>query len=850
MSKNVTFQSSRWHRLLFCIGCALSLAAGCGSDGGSNDGGGGSGGMGGTAGTGGLGGTAGSGGSGGSAGAGGSAGTGGQGGVGGAAGTGGAGGGTGGTGGAPIDAATSLDAIDKALADGEIDEIDALRFKVFAVFGDPRLPEAYRSEAQIEDGTQVLIALVESFDTLPVGVQDELDPFLRPPADPLSWYQLRTEATQAPKASYAPKAVTFQAFGAVNDKVLIQWPASQSNLQTDAEKVRAIMEGTDGTDGVWGQLTALMGREPLSDQGIQEDYNGGDGAFDIYVIEDSNVTTPRLKTAFGWTSPYETGATDNAYATYLVVNRDRIANAAAPFNTKLKSNLAHEFMHVLQFTYNVARSWSDYAWLQESTSTWAEHYVFPSDNVEQEDADNYLDDPDIALSSVSGNHEYGAYLYWFFLTEQPGGNDSIIPGVWELAESQGSLEAANSISPGGFTETFREFAAANWNRATFNQNSPYDVYDNDGLAEMASVTQEQPMASPEQVLEVQFERGGVSRLSAQYVHYDFQDANTRSLLFANGYTFNLAKGIPPSLQGAFGDETYYATQLSESQRTGRQVVALVKQNGTWKSTPYDLTDVAFAPFCQEATSESLEELVLIFINAEHREDRPFFAIPTGDPPQLFASNMGCGAWKGTGSASELEFFDDGFVDSNLQVTNVRFTRDTLSLEQIAAGAAQLDFGTETIPAGALPGVPFAGGTYTISDFDATWTFDAASGQGSPTVCQESGSGMLDESNLFSSTFSVSPTLQGSAGSNMIPSIYRSFFVQVLVTTLPSEPVMGVCSGNNPSQYTDPFASAIAGGYRNSEFGNLTVNSSGNRINESWSLDAISFTLDLTSEKIP
>lgn len=45
-------------------------------------------------------------------------------------------------------------------------------------------------------------------------------------------------------------------------------------------------------------------------------------------------------------------------------------------------------MHVLQFTYSVARGWSHYAWLQEYTSTWAEHYVFTSDNLEQEDADS------------------------------------------------------------------------------------------------------------------------------------------------------------------------------------------------------------------------------------------------------------------------------------------------------------------------------------------------------------------------------------------------------------------------------------------------------------------------------
>jgi len=644
--------------------------------------------------------------------------------------------------------------------------------------------------------------------------------------------------------------VSFEAVTAVDNKVLVQWPASNPELQIDGEKVAAIMNGTDGTDGVWAKLTTLMGREPKSDQDIFEKYNGGDGRFDVYIIHDSNVTTTDLKTAFGWTAPYSSGTSDNAHATYLVMNRDRIANARAPFNTKLKSNLAHEFMHVLQFTHDVARGWGDYAWLQESTSTWAEHYVFPDDDVEQEDSAAYLTAPEITLSSESGTHEYGAYLYWFFLTEKPGGTDSIIPSVWALAESQSSLEAANAVSPGGFLETYRDFAAANWNRATFNQNAPYDVYANDGMTDQAKVTVEKPQASPEQIIEVEFKRGGVSRLSAQYIRYQLNDPDTRSLLFANGYTFQLAKGVPPSLQGALGDETYYATRLADSVRTGRQVIALVKQNGSWRSTPLDLTDVAFAPFCQEATSESLEELVLIFLNAEHREDRPFFASSTGEPPQLFASNMGCGAWRGSGSASEFEVFADGFTDSDMQITDVRFSRDTLSLDQIAAGAGQLPLGTEIIPAGALPGTPFAGGTYTVTDFTASWTYDATSGEGTSTVCSESGAGMLDESTLFQAAFSVSPYLQGSLGSAMIPSMYRSFFAQMVVATIPDEPVMGVCSGDNPSQYTNPFASALVGGYRNSEFGNLTVSGSGNRIVESWSLDTNAFTLDLTSEKIP
>lgn len=827
------------------IAASLILLAGCGSSTDTN-------------------GSAGSGGTGGAAAAGGAGGAGGEAGM---AGSGGGSAGTGGSGGFPpitLLGPTSIDALDAALEAGDIDDVDALRFKVFAIFGDARLPEEFFSEEPIEDGTQVLIELVERFDSLPQDVQDELDPFLRPPADPLSWYQLRETANvPAEKSGFGQKQTfQFQALSAVDNKVLIAWPAANPTYASEAQDIKNLLEGTGG---VWTKLTALLGREPRSDDGIIESYNGGDGRFDIYIIGDSNVVrdddmdgTPDFANCFGWTAPYRAGGSGNARASYIVMNRDRIAANAAGWGTKFKSNLAHEFFHALQFAFDVTESRTSYMWMMESTATWVEHFMFENDNLEHEDAPGYFEYPHFTLSNRFSNHEYGAYLYWFFLTERPGGSSNIIGNLWALTESQSAEDAANAATPGGFVDAFGDFAAANWNRQPFNSNSPYDVYDNDNLREAAGpgvatnavkVTEEMPMANPEDDVEVSFEGGGVARLSAQYVHYDLSDANTRSLLFANGYTFNLEEGVPPDLQGATGDKTFYATRMPSALREGRKVLALAKQNGNWESTPLDLTDVAFAPFCQEVGSESVEELVLIFVNAEHRSDKPFYARPVGLAPRLFTTNIGCGAWTGTAGIRETAFIGSDYESTVVDIESLKLSRQGMTLEQIAAGNGQVPFATVILPPNAIPGLAFLGGFYELTDLRASWTYEEEYSLGT-TVCFGSGSGVLTEADVFASIFDVAPYLRGTLPGD-IPSLYRSFFIQ-LVLLAPGEPVSGQCVGDGTSDpYTKAFGAGIAGGYRNTpEFGNLTIGASGDQINESWSLDELDTDLNVSSTRIP
>ena len=798
---------------------SLVTLVGCSSDdgGGNNPG---SGGAGGTAGNRGIGGSGGMGGDGGAAGTGGDVGVGGAG------------------GGLDRGERTALDALDAAIDAGEITEIDALRYKVFAVFGDPRLPSEYQASGSFE-GSGVLDDLGERWSSLPADVQQELEPFMLPPAADGSWFELAQ-----PQASkkIGPKAIQFLATTAANNRVQISYPAEFGELSSTANAVKKVLDD----DGVWNRLIALMGREPVSDDGL-EGFGNDDGRFDIYILRRSQVQGD-VAGAYGWTQAYEPGyfadlTGDNRRAAYLVINAD-----LAGQGTKLASTVAHELFHALARAFDVP-SGDARKWLTESTATWAEDFAYHRANTEHEYQEQFLDRPELTLTSRFDDHDYGSWLYWYFLTKRFG-NDSVVRQVWEQAESLSIVEAVNAATPGGMVSAFPEFAATNWNRPGFRDNAPYDIYDMDGLNYPVDVANEQPVADPEDDLEVTFQGGGVARLSAQYVHYDLSDSNTRSILFANGYTFNLADGVPSILQGATGDEFLYATTVPNEVREGRKVLALVKQKGTWEPEPLDLTNIAFAPFCQAVGSESLEELVLIFVNAEHREDKAFYAIPQGLAPRLFTTDVGCGKWDGRASLRE-SINDAGDVENTtLDIEHIELTRQPLTLQEIEGGEGQVPFGDVILPPNAIPGLSFGAGVYEVTDLRAKWSFNEDYTLGTTTRCVGSGMGSFTEADVFSAIFDVSPHLRRDIPGEL-PSLYRSFFIQLILFDT-GEPVNGTCSGTGGSEpYTKGFGAGISGGYSNiPDLGQLQLAPSGNQINESWSIDTQNMSLNISSAKIP
>jgi hypothetical protein len=547
---------------------------------------------------------------------------------------------------APAPPPSSEQLIDAALARGEIDEETALVYKVFADFGDERLPQQYRGDdSQVRDAMIVSEAGMR-FDSLSTQTQAILAPFLLPPSAPGSWLELREGAAQQSRTAAAPNAVIWHKAPAADNKAVIWW---QDRYPGDVARANFIAQALSSK--IWPELTILMGREPLSDLGRTN--NGGDGRFDIYLVRQ----IPRMGGAPSyWPHCKEVPA-------YLLINSNYDGD-------ELLSIVAHEFMHALQWTYRPQADCvfpGEYAWLVEATGAWAEDFVYPNAQEEQKYATHFLAVPDLSLEkpslSAGKTRFYGAYLWPFYLSHRfvP----AVVRSIWENTEKGDSLEAIDMSIPGGFERQWPEFTLYNLNRAPMDFYKQWDDLESRVASYPIDIDLEgagdgrMPLPLPD----------GVEHLAAQYFHFTFPDANVRTVVFYNGYTFNL--GEQQVMLDPFGPvgTTLVASPLPTEATRNAHVKALIKTAGhDW--VVEDWTNRGLVRYCRDAPGEKLEELILIFSNSEH-QDRQRVIRPAQLPPTLWVSSIGCWQWEGEINAVE-NVFDDGPLLT--MKTQIRFQR--------------------------------------------------------------------------------------------------------------------------------------------------------------------------------
>ena len=130
---------------------------------------------------------------------------------------------------------------------------------------------------------------------------------------------------------------------------------------------------------IWSSLTAVFG-EPQSDA-AEPCYHGPDGRLDIYVS--ANVRSSGGQTSFdslpaGVTLPYPAVGNYPAQGQFCT---DRpsfvvLAGGREPFV------LAHEFMHVVQFSHRYATCKEPTAFWDEGSADWAADYAYPDSQYE------------------------------------------------------------------------------------------------------------------------------------------------------------------------------------------------------------------------------------------------------------------------------------------------------------------------------------------------------------------------------------------------------------------------------------------------------------------------------------
>lgn len=205
------------------------------------------------------------------------------------------------------------------------------------------------------------------------------------------------------------------------------------------------------------EVITLAQFEPPSDGTL-----GGDSRYDIYTEE---------MPYYGYAQAEGAGPNpwNDAYS-YISVHRNFIgfpANDDPDGDQKgaAKVTVAHEYYHAIQFAYD----YNEDVWLMEASSTWMEDYVFDPVN----DNYNYLSDwfsyPDYSLNSTAILHEYAAFIWPKYLTQNFG--DTFMPELWNNCIYAAAYPALTStLSTRGTTlnAQFAEFCV--WNFITNSRN--------------------------------------------------------------------------------------------------------------------------------------------------------------------------------------------------------------------------------------------------------------------------------------------------------------------------------------------------------------------------------------------
>lgn len=630
--------------------------------------------------------------------------------------------------------ATSDALIDAALQSGTIDEETAFVFRVFAFYDDPRLPVEYRGLDQEELDSSLLLKLTKRFTTLSSSARETLRPFLIPPIYQGSWGDPGLSAPSYAASStdgfprHAAMGFVDTACGVTALQQVAGWarkttahfsiwyptkdfPPYNNDFYTPAQAEQAAANLAAAAEFVYQKITTVMGRTPFSD--VNEVCNGGDGLFDIYVARFSRRAT-------ALTVAYPPGCTERPAWMWIAADEALDANRA-------QAILAHEFMHTIDFAIPKGTDCEDYTWLGEASGNWAIDYVYPDNQYEQSFSRYYLGFgvPEYNFPIDESNHMlvnyngYDDYMFLFFLSHQYG--PSIIKSIWDSTPVFDSVTALNAgtLELGGLHKVWPEFAAANWNDWDGGNQDAY--YRWDALQEGRKLYQQPEdvaLAAYQQRREVLLNGDidyAVPRLGAQYEDYTFTDPNLRWIAFTN------PSALIGQMNFLYGPNPDFMIQ------------ALLKINGEWQA-PQDWTNLSYRSYCRDLKAERLEELVLVYSNAD--KERPANSVVITPPRMtLSVSNVGCARWDGTATSTATSSSGGNVLTQTW--------------------SASVTFGRQLIPgAPAVPGREF----FSTVTGTANWSIAGVDAAG----CSHSGSGtgpvQADDGQIQLNVLDVAPEL--------------------------------------------------------------------------------------------
>jgi hypothetical protein len=561
---------------------------------------------------------------------------------------------------APVSAPTrsSSELIDAAQASGVLNEETAIAYKVFAVFGDTRLPSAYKGDDSAQFESDVFDQINDRWEALSNATKETLEPFLIPPAYKGSWTSLATAGPGVLRTAPKDRARTLAAPGgdrahpqSLSVPICAQpaidpnWasvPATQDghvrvwyDTRVAGMAAKAALALIELETRIWPTVVGTAGmKAPLSDA-TYTNCNGGDGRLDVYLT--GGITVSAATAAdLGDTWPIRTWATDNL-PVFITVKTTLDDN-------ELKGTLAHEFTHASQWAYNVAALRNaSYQWLKESTAQAMIDVVYPTlprgttetpncttPHFEQCWAKPFMDTPDASLEDTSAapKRMYGSYLFFQFLART--GSPSVIGQIWRMTEAESDqVLAVDKAVAGGFKQQWPKFAKLLWNQDPVNTNS-FEGWDALTLTPALRGGSPLDVRVTAQGGGTQPLNGNIKHLASHYYEFRIADPNVRSLSFFNHIDAFLPAGSPT-----------IATQAFIKKEGG------IWEYEHWSDQPIEVDGVK--AYCLDLTAERVADLVIVMSNFDPKKD--VIDLPAQMQPRFSVSNVGCWRYKGSASVT-------------------------------------------------------------------------------------------------------------------------------------------------------------------------------------------------------
>jgi hypothetical protein len=384
---------------------------------------------------------------------------------------------------------TGADMIRAAEAEGRLDAPTALLYRVYALFGDRRLPAEFAAGAWDEDDG-VLDQAIETIDTLPAAIAAELRPFVVRPTNPESvWFGEPATASADRAADLrvasgdaragALLAAAFATVVCMRDGWGYADGTARFRVWGRCERDELDMLGVASwVDELWTAEVAYLGRAPIpdqgvGDQGVNNDLASDPGAtrIDIYLTPGAcrsrggDCVAPRRTAVVAGSREYRGSGAARRTSAFMVVNTGILSDGLFT-----RAVLAHELFHVIQRAYNSAGVHSGVLkhWFVEASAVWAQYRFMPRaytvDDVTMTPGRfaDFQDSPFSLNTSILEN-DYWSFAWPLFMDmESPGS----VAKAWQAIEGQSGDAAVDRtidrILP--FARRFRDFAVRAFNR--------------------------------------------------------------------------------------------------------------------------------------------------------------------------------------------------------------------------------------------------------------------------------------------------------------------------------------------------------------------------------------------------